>query len=155
MYKRQPIHDDFSANLPAPTEADNLLTDYRQLGYTLGRHPLALLRAQLNTMRFLSAQTLSELADGRLARACGLVILRQRPPTANGILFVTLEDETGSVNVIVRPSLLDRERHALLHAPLLGVIGVWQHVQGIKHLLAGRLVDHTGLLRTLKATQPL
>lgn len=155
LLREAPIQDDISANLPAPTEADNLLTDYRQLGYTLGRHPLALLRAQLNTMRFLSAQTLSELADGRLARACGLVILRQRPPTANGILFVTLEDETGSVNVIVRPSLLDRERHALLHAPLLGVIGVWQHVQGIKHLLAGRLVDHTGLLRTLKATQPL
>ena len=155
LLRDAPIQDDCDAELSAPSEADNMLTDYRQLGYTLGRHPLALLRSQLNTLRFCSAQSLGDLQDGRLARACGLVILRQRPPTANGILFLTLEDETGSVNVIVRPALLERERHALLHAPLLGVIGIWQHVQGIKHLLAGRLEDHTALLRALKLAHAL
>jgi error-prone DNA polymerase len=155
LLRDAPIQDDITVDLPPPSEAENMLTDYRQLGYTLGRHPLALLRGQLNTLRFCSAQVLNDLDHGRLARACGLVTLRQRPPTANGILFVTLEDETGCINVIVRASLLERERQTLLHAPLLGVVGVWQQVQGVKHLLAGRLEDHTGLLRTLKITHTL
>lgn len=155
LLREAPIQDDIAVDLPPPSEAENMLTDYRQLGYTLGRHPLALLREKLNGLRFCSAQVLNDLDNGRLARACGLVTLRQRPPTANGILFITLEDETGCVNVIVRASLLERERQTLLHAPLLGVVGVWQQVQGVKHLLAGRLEDHTGLLRTLKLTHTL
>jgi error-prone DNA polymerase len=155
LLREAPIQDDVLLDLPAPSEAQNMLTDYRQLGYTLGRHPLALLRSQLSRLRFFSAQSLSGFEDGRLARACGLVILRQRPPTANGVLFLTLEDETGSVNVIVRASLLERERHLLLHVPLLGVIGVWQHIQGVKHLLAGRLEDHTPLLHTLQSAHTL
>lgn len=155
LLRDAPIQDDIAVDLPPPSEAESMLTDYRQLGYTLGRHPLALLREQLNALRFCSAQVLNGLGHGRLARACGLVTLRQRPPTANGILFVTLEDETGCVNVIVRAALLERERQTLLHAPLLGVVGVWQQVQDVKHLLAGRLEDHTALLHRLQLSHTL
>ena len=135
--------------LPAPSEGQDIVADYAAIGYTLGRHPLALLRPRLAHLRFAAAQALHEYPHGRLARACGLVTGRQRPGTANGTIFVSLEDETGIVNVIVRPELAERQRRELLAAPLLAAIGVWQSIDGVQHLLAGRLEDHSQLLGKL------
>jgi error-prone DNA polymerase len=147
--------DDEPPQLLPPTEAHDLVTDYQRLGFTLGRHPLALLRPALTRLRFAQATTLAQLPQGRLARACGLVTMRQRPQTAKGVIFVTLEDETGSVNLIVRAELAVRQRRELLQAHLLAAIGTWQTSQGTQHLLVGRFEDHSHLLATIGAEQVL
>ncbi|MCY0389882.1 error-prone DNA polymerase [Robbsia sp. Bb-Pol-6] len=144
--------DDETPNLTAPGEAESILGDYRAIGLTLGRHPLALLRERLNAQRLMSAQVLSTYPNGRLARGCGIVTVRQRPGTAKGVMFVTLEDETGSVNVIVWPALLERFRREALGASLLGVYGVWQCEGEVRHLVARRLVDMSALLGELHTT---
>ncbi|MFM9433539.1 error-prone DNA polymerase [Janthinobacterium sp. CG_23.3] len=135
--------------MEAPSEAENIVADYRHLGLTLGRHPLALLRSRLATLRFLPAEILNQFDNGRLARGCGIVTVRQRPQTANGVIFVTLEDETGNVNVICWPSLVEQQRKELMGASLLGVYGVWQCQNNVRHLVAKRLVDLSHLLGEL------
>jgi len=135
--------------LPVPTEAEDITADYHALGLTLGRHPLALLRPLLAKRRFLPAEVLNTFANGQLARGCGIVTVRQRPQTANGTLFVTLEDETGSVNVIVWPALVEKQRKELLCASLLGVYGIWQCESDVRHLVAKKLVDLSPFLGKL------
>jgi error-prone DNA polymerase len=135
--------------LRAPSEGDEIVGDYRSQGLTLGRHPLALLRAQLLKQRFMPASTLHDYQNGQLARACGIVTVRQRPGTAKGVLFMTLEDETGNINVIVWPSLVEQQRREVLSAPLLGVYGIWQREGEVRHLVAKRLVDMSALLGKL------
>ncbi|GGY20981.1 DNA polymerase III subunit alpha [Massilia dura] len=135
--------------LRAPGEGDDIIGDYRSHGLTLGRHPLALLRPQLLEKRFLPAEVLNTFADGQLARGAGIVTVRQRPGTAKGVLFITIEDETGNVNVIVRPDLVDAFRREVLGASLLGVYGVWQQEGIVRHLVAKRLVDLSPLLGEL------
>jgi error-prone DNA polymerase len=135
--------------LAAPSEGEEIVGDYRAQGLTLGRHPLALLRERLLAQRFLPAATLMDFQNGQLARGCGLVTVRQRPGTAKGVLFLTLEDETGNVNVIVWPSLVEQQRREVLSAPLLGVYGIWQREGEVRHLVAKRLVDLSHLLGAL------
>jgi error-prone DNA polymerase len=139
--------------LAAPSEGEETLADYRALGLTLNRHPLALLREQLARFRVEPAARLRTYPNGRLARASGLVTHRQRPETAKGTVFVTLEDETGAVNVIVWPKIADAQRKPLLAAKLLTVYGQWQRQgegdQAVMHLLAARMIDHTSLLQGL------
>ena len=135
--------------LAGPAEAEDTLADYRALGLTLGRHPLALLRGELAAFRVQPAAVLHDYPAGRLARASGLVTHRQRPETAKGTVFVTLEDETGQVNVIVWPGIVETQRRPLLDARLLTVYGTWQREGEVRHLVAARLVDHTPLLRGL------
>lgn len=137
--------------LDAPSEGENIVGDYRSHGLTLGRHPLALLRERLLAQRFLPASTLSQYTNGMLARACGMVTVRQRPGTAKGVLFVTLEDETGNINVIVWPALLEQQRREALGAALLGVYGVWQREGMVCHLVAKRLVDMSHLMGRLQS----
>jgi len=137
------------ASLPPPTEGENLLADYASIGLTLGRHPLALLRGRLVRLRFASAKEIGGLPGGSPARAAGIVTGRQRPGTASGTVFVTLEDETGCVNVIVWPRLVERQRRELLGARLLGVEGVLEREGEVMHLVARRLVDHSALLGRL------
>ncbi|MDE1184281.1 error-prone DNA polymerase [Paraburkholderia sp.] len=138
--------DDETPVLGAPSEAENIVGDYRSVGLTLGRHPLELLRPVLHEQRLMPASTLRTYRNGRLARGCGLVTVRQRPGTAKGVMFVTLEDETGNVNVIVWPSLLEKQRKEALGAALLGVYGTWQCEGEVRHLVAQRLVDLSYLL---------
>jgi error-prone DNA polymerase len=111
------------------------------------------LRERLRAQRLLSAQELNALPNGRLARACGLVTVRQQPGTAHGVLFITLEDETGHVNVVVWRQLKERQREVLLHARLLAVYGVWQRdVQTggkVAHLIAKRVRDCSAWLGEL------
>ena len=142
---------DVAATLAPPTEARELLADYARLGFSLGRHPLALLRARLQRLRFLPASAIAEAADRMLARSAGLVTCRQRPGTAKGTMFVTLEDETGLINVIVRRELFERERAIVLGARLLGVYGQVSRQGSVVHLVAGRLVDHSAMLGALDA----
>jgi error-prone DNA polymerase len=135
--------------LEAPSEGQEILGDYRAQGLTLGRHPLALLRPQLLAKRFIPADVLMDFQNGQLARACGIVTVRQRPGTANGVLFLTLEDESGNVNVIVWPTLVEQQRKEVLNSHLLGVYGVWQREGEVRHLVAKRLVDMSHLLGKL------
>ncbi|MFC5473626.1 error-prone DNA polymerase [Paraherbaspirillum soli] len=138
--------------LAAPTEAQNIVADYQALGLTLGRHPLALLRPTLAKRRFLPAEVLNTFVTGQCARGCGIVTVRQRPETAKGTMFVTLEDETGPLNVIVWPRLVERQRQELLGSTLLGVYGIWQCESNVRSLVAKRLVDLSYLLGGLTTT---
>lgn len=135
--------------LVAPSEAQEIMGDYRATGLTLGRHPLALLRSRLLALRFLPAELLNTFQPGQFARGCGIVTVRQRPGTANGVLFITIEDETGPINVIIWPSLVEKQRREVLSATLLGVYGIWQCEGEVRHLVAKRLVDMTHLLGQL------
>ena len=139
--------------LAAPGEGEETLADYRALGLSLKRHPLALLRSQLARFRIEPAARLNTFPHGRLARASGLVTHRQRPETAKGTVFVTLEDETGAVNVIVWPRVAEQQRKPLLGATLLTVYGQWQRQgegdEAVMHLLAAQMIDHTPLLNGL------
>jgi error-prone DNA polymerase len=137
-------------NLGIPTEGSDLVADYDSLGLTLGRHPLALLRSRLARMRLATASDLRSYPHGKRARAAGIVTGRQRPGTASGVVFVTLEDETGSINVIVWSDLADRQRRELLGARLMGVDGVLEREGEVIHLIARRLVDHSALLGKLE-----
>ncbi|MFN3862437.1 MAG: error-prone DNA polymerase [Roseateles sp.] len=123
--------------LPAAAEGEEVLWDYAATGLTLRRHPLALLRPRLAKRGLLSAKQLDTLKSGRRAKACGIVTGRQKPQTAKGTLFVTLEDETGNVQVIVWPKVYEEHRSTILSARLLAVQGVWQRGDGdVRHLLA-------------------
>jgi len=142
--------------LAPPSEGEDIVADYRSLGLTLGRHPLALLRKALAIKTFCTAEQLNRLPHGSRVRAAGLVTCRQRPDTQSGVVFVTLEDESGCVNVIVWRDLVERQRRELLGARLLGVSGVLEREGAVVHLIARRLEDHTRLLGDLdKAARDL
>ncbi|MCX7248304.1 MAG: error-prone DNA polymerase [Burkholderiales bacterium] len=136
--------------LPAASEGEEVFFDYAALGLTLRSHPLALLRPRFSKQKFFTAAQLNGLPDGRRVAACGLVVMRQQPQTAKGVTFVTLEDETGSINVIVWQALKEKQRSELIRSRLLAVHGVWQRdVESggaVCHLIARRLQDLTPLL---------
>jgi error-prone DNA polymerase len=138
-----------AAELPAPSAATTVLADYRATGLSLTQHPVGLLRAKLAAFKVLPAEVLNHYPNGRLARASGIVTHRQRPETAKGVVFVTLEDETGAVNVIVWRGVAEQQRRALLASTLLTVFGVWQCEGEVRHLVAKTLVDHSELLQGL------
>jgi error-prone DNA polymerase len=157
LLKAVPTHET-ALMLPDTPEGENILFDYQATGLTLRRHPLALLRARLAEKGLLSAGELNALPDGRQVAACGIVTVRQQPQTAKGTIFVTLEDETGPVNVIVWKSLRDTQREEVMHARLLAVHGVWQRSEeddrakgygAVRNLVAHRLEDLTPMLGRL------
>ncbi len=135
--------------LRRPSEGQDIVADYRSLGLTLGRHPMSLIRHQLDRYRYVSAQQLEALDAGRHIRIAGLVITKQRPGTASGVTFVTLEDETGCSNLIVWKKIADEQRDVLLNAKLMGVYGELQKEGKVIHVIARRLVDHSELLGEL------
>ncbi len=148
LLREAPVHEE-ACTLPPPPEGEDVLFDYTSLGLTLRSHPLALLRPRLERQRLQTAQALQALPHGRLVRACGLVTARQRPGTAKGVVFVTLEDETGTVQVIVWPRLRERLGRVLVESRLLAVHGQWQREGEVCHLVAGHLADLTALLGDL------
>jgi error-prone DNA polymerase len=135
--------------LPAPTEGERIVADYASVGLTLGRHPLALLRERLRKKLLLSANELQCVAHGKAVRTAGIVLMRQRPQTASGVTFLTLEDETGQVNIIVWERVGREQRRALIESRLLEVQGEWQRQEGVAHLIARRLIDRTTMLGEL------
>ncbi len=152
LLQQAPTHEEPLALAPA-REGEEILFDYRATGLTLRRHPVALLRNRLAKMNLLNADQLRLLPHGQQVAACGIVTVRQQPQTAKGTIFITLEDETGPVNVIVWKSLREKQRKEVLHSRLLAVYGEWQRdVESggkVQHLIAHRLQDLTPLLGRL------
>lgn len=127
--------------LPVATEAQNIVGDYNATGFTLRRHPLALFREHLDRYRVSRAESLRDIGNEGFAKVTGIVTCRQRPQTAAGVTFITMEDETGFVNVVVWPAIGEKQRPILRQASLLGVIGHVQHSDGVTHLIARELID--------------
>jgi error-prone DNA polymerase len=149
---RAPLDAPAAGRAPAlapPREGEEIVADYASLGLTLGRHPVALLRRRLDEMRLLKAEDLKSKPHGAPARVAGLVTCRQRPDTASGVVFVTLEDETGCMNIVVWRRLVESQRRELLEARLMGVQGVIERDGEVVHLVARRLFDHSSLLGSL------
>ena len=138
--------------LRRPREGEDIIADYKSLGFTLGRHPLALLRARLERIGVVPAADVHALDPGTRVHSAGIVITRQRPSSASGVVFVTLEDETGYLNLIVWTSVAERDRRALLGARLLGVTGRVQKEGEVLHVVAEKLVDYSCLIGDLTAT---
>ncbi|HEX2543405.1 MAG TPA: error-prone DNA polymerase [Ramlibacter sp.] len=152
MLREAPINE-LPLELPQAKEGEEIFFDYASLGFTLRRHPVALLRPRLSRMKLSSAQELHDLPHNRRVGACGIVTVRQQPQTANGTIFVTIEDETGPVNVIVWKHVREQQRDALLQSKLMAVRGVWQRDVDsggqVRHLIAEKLEDLTHLLGRL------
>ena len=148
LLRRTRTHE-AQAVLDAPDLRHDTLADYQSTGLSLKAHPVGLLRPTLSGFKVQPASVLRDYPHGRLARASGLVTHRQRPETAKGVVFVTLEDETGHVNVIVWPAVAQAQRKPLLASRLLTVYGVWQCEGEVRHLVARRLEDHSALLAGL------
>lgn len=135
--------------LPTPSEGQNMLSDYASLGLSLQRHPLALLKEQGHLKHCLNAEQLLDQEPGRPVQVAGLVTGRQRPGSAAGVTFVTLEDESGNVNVVVWLETARRQRKPLLTARLLQVKGVIEREGNTIHVMAGRLTDLSHLIEHL------
>ncbi len=127
--------------LPVPSEANNIIADYASTGFTLRRHPVALLRPHLDLYKVTSANGLVSIQNESFVKAVGIVTSRQRPQTAAGVTFLTLEDESGFVNVVVWPSLGEKQRPIVRRSVLIGVVGHLQKSDGVIHLIARELVD--------------
>jgi error-prone DNA polymerase len=125
--------------LPAMSADERLVADYAGTHLTIGPHPMAMRRSELAMRGVLRASDLPRARDGRRIRVAGSVITRQRPGTAKGFVFLTLEDETGIANIIIRPDLFDRERFKILEEPFLLVDGVLQNQEGVTSIKAERL----------------
>lgn len=138
--------------LRKPTEGQNIVADYQSLGMTLERHPLHLLRHRLSRYDYRQAGGLSDLGTGSNVNVAGLVITKQRPGTASGVTFVTLEDETGHINLIVWKQVAENYRPALLNARLMGIRGELQKEGEVIHVIARQLIDHTEMLGNLLVT---
>jgi error-prone DNA polymerase len=136
--------------LPAPSEGEQILADYRHLGLTTGRHPLALLRARLTGLGFSSSADLQRLDDGHRVRVGGLVTHMQQPATASGVVFASLEDETGILNIILWPKVFAAQRPEALQSSLLVVDGTLQRRDRVAHVVAQRLHNRSGWLGSLQ-----
>lgn len=144
----QPVAEQ-AVELPAPTVGEDLRADYDTLGTTLGPHPLTLLRARLRALGCRSSAELDGLVHGDSVAVAGIVVGRQRPQTASGVTFVTLEDEHGMLNVVVWRELAERQRRALVGSQLLKVSGRLEQENGVRYLIARRLEDVSQLLQGL------
>lgn len=150
--KPMPLFDSIEEQatpLPQPSLAQDLFADYATLGTTLGPHPLRLLRQALIERRCKSSRDLLDWEHGKHVVVAGLVTGRQRPGTANGVTFVTLEDEYGTINVVVWKDLGERQRKELRGSQLLQVKGRFENQKGVRHVIAGHLEDVTSLLGEL------
>jgi error-prone DNA polymerase len=135
----QSLEESEQCPLPPMSAEERLVADYAGTHLTIGPHPMAMRRSELAMRGVLRAVDLPRARDGRRIRVAGSVITRQRPGTAKGFVFLTLEDETGIANVIVRPDLFDRDRMAILEQPFLLVDGILQNQDGVTSVKAERL----------------
>ncbi|MBT8054862.1 MAG: error-prone DNA polymerase, partial [Gammaproteobacteria bacterium] len=143
--------DPNSVSIRPPSETDNTRADYASTGLTLGRHPIALLRPVLRHRRAVTARELHEKPHESRVRACGLITMRQRPMTASGTIFLTLEDETGCVNVVIWPRLFEKQRAEILSASILAVDGILETDGDVHHLIANRVHDFSQLAENLQS----
>ncbi|MBI1393242.1 MAG: DNA polymerase III subunit alpha [Alphaproteobacteria bacterium] len=137
------------ASLPTMPMGEEVIHDYRTLRLSLKAHPIIFLRDNLDRRQFIRNEILSDTADGRLVRVGGLVLVRQRPGTASGVIFATLEDETGVANIVIWPRVFERFRRVVLAARFMGIEGRVQREGEVIHVVADRLVDLTPMLSIL------
>ncbi len=135
--------------LPIPSEGEDIIADYLSTGLTLRRHPLALLRPKLSEHRIVSYERWLNTPNGRTACLAGLVKVRQRPGTASGVIFLTLEDETGQSNIIVWPAVAEQYRREVLNASMIAVLGVTQREGEVSHLIARKIEDLSWMIGEL------
>jgi error-prone DNA polymerase len=145
------VDEDF-LELPAAQEGEEVVHDYNTVGLSLRSHPLLLLRPELMALKLLKASDLKHVPNGGWVRYAGIVTVRQAPETAKGVVFVSLEDETGDVQVIIWPTLKEKQRPEMLRSKLLVVYGHWQRKGRVANLIAHELEDLTSLLGKLKTT---
>ncbi|HMP12026.1 error-prone DNA polymerase, partial [Hydrogenophaga sp.] len=148
LLREAPVNEDWLA-LPEAPEGEAIVWDYASLGLSLRRHPLALLRPLLERRRLSTAEALRQARHGQLVRYAGIVTVRQQPETASGVVFVSLEDETGVVQAIVWRHVRERQRQVLTRSRLLAIHGTWQREGEVCNLIAGHLEDLTPLLGRL------
>jgi error-prone DNA polymerase len=136
--------------LPVPTEGQNIMADYRSLGLSLRRHPLALLRDRCLRRQIMSAAQLLQAGHDTQVRTAGIVLSRQSPGTAKNTTFITLEDETGQINLIVWSNVAQRYRQPFLSSQLLEVAGRLQHQSGVMHVVVESMIDRSDWLPALQ-----
>ncbi|MDP6952893.1 MAG: error-prone DNA polymerase, partial [Alphaproteobacteria bacterium] len=141
--------------LPAAGLGEEVSDDYRFLRLSLKAHPLALLRETLSTQGIVPSERLAKLANGKRVTVAGLVLVRQRPGTAKGVIFATLEDETGVANIIVWPPVFERHRRTVLGSRLLSVEGTLQREGLVIHIIAKHVTDLSSMLDNLDSSTPL
>ncbi len=144
-----PVFNEAEPLLPIPSDWDNTLGDYASTGLTLGHHPLFLLRPVLTDKGVFSAAELGAQQNGKILSVAGLVINRQRPMTASGVVFLTLEDETGQANIVIWPKVVEQQRRALMQSRLMRVTGKLQIESNVINLIAYRLEDCSDLIGSL------
>ena len=152
LFDDLPAADSIDPNLPAMPLGQEVMTDYSTIGLSLKEHPVALVRDQLNEKGITPAAQVINLPYGRWVRVAGLVLIRQRPGTASGIVFETLEDETGIVNLIDRPNIYDKYRLASRHSALLQAEGYVERQGQVVHVMAWKLEDLSHLLAGYRFT---
>jgi error-prone DNA polymerase len=135
--------------LPPMAKGREVVEDYRSQGLTLRSHPLSFLRGDLKSKGIVTCAGLKDAPDGSRLTVSGLVLVRQRPGSAKGVMFITLEDETEIANLIVWPSLFERQRGIILGAHMMACRGRLQKANGVIHLVAEHLIDQTDLLNGL------
>lgn len=138
--------------LPVMAQAEHVAEDYATLSLSLKAHPVSFLRPELDDRGYRPAQALKDARKGSRLGIAGLVLVRQRPGSAKGVMFATLEDETGAANVIIWPKVFERHRRTIIGARLLGVVGRLQREGEVIHLVAERLTDLTARLNALTET---
>ena len=134
-------------SLPAMTAGRQVVEDYRATGLSLRRHPVSFLRADLNSRRIVRCADLATIRDGKRLEVAGIILVRQRPGSARGVLFVTIEDETGHANLILWPSVFEAQRRLVLSASMLSCRGKLQKEGEVIHVIAEHLTDLSPLLR--------
>ncbi len=141
---------DIPQQLSLISEGEDIVADYQNIGFTLGRHPLALLREQLASRRILTTrQWLQTAGDGKYAKVAGLVKVRQRPGSAKGVIFMTTEDETGLANIIIWQNVTERCRKAVIGSRLVVISGTTQREGEVVHLVARHVEDNSWMLGDL------
>jgi len=138
-------------DLPSMCLGEHIVEDYRTIGLSLKAHPVSLLRDELSARRVIKSEQLSQVRNGERVRVAGLVLVRQRPGTASGVIFMTLEDETGIANIVVWPKLFEQYRREVLGGRLVAIEGPVQSESGVIHVIAERVRDYTPLLAKLSA----
>jgi error-prone DNA polymerase len=141
------------AHLPPMPPGEEIVEDYRFLSLSLKGHPVAFLRSRLEARGALPCAALDRFPDGagRRVTVAGIVLLRQRPGTAKGVVFMTIEDETGQANIIVWPKLLERQRAEIIGARFVAIAGRLQKESGVIHVVAERVDDLSADLRLLES----
>ena len=131
------------------TEGGEVVEDYRSTGLSLRRHPVAFLRQELASRKMITCADLARTRDGRRVVVAGIVLVRQKPGSARGVLFITIEDETGFANLIVWPSVFEQQRRLILNASVLACHGRVQREGEVIHVITDRMEDLSGLLRSV------